>query len=171
MSEPRWLTSDERRAWIALSVMNMKLNAAMDAQLQRDSGLTVFEYQVLAALSEHEQRRAHMSDLAALVSGSQSRLSNVVKRLEQRGWIRREACPGNARYTNAILTDEGYAIVAAAAPGHVAAVRQIVFDVLGPDRIEPLYEMCRDIALGMDPKAQLSLGRDAAEEAPAASPG
>jgi DNA-binding MarR family transcriptional regulator len=156
MSEPRWLTPEEREAWIALMVMTMKLNSAMDAQLQRDSGLTVFEYQVVAALSESVDRRAHMSDLAVMVSASQSRLSNVVKRLEQRGWIQRAACPGNARYTNAILTDEGYAVVVAAAPGHVEEVRRRVFDVLGPERVTALYEVCRDIVHGIDPAAPLT---------------
>src|SRR4051794_7924114 len=99
----RWLTPREQDAWIALSGVMIKLPSALDTQLQRNSGLTMFEYFVLSALSMAKDRTMQMGELAAFVSGSQSRLSNVVKRLEQRNAVRREPCPTNARYTHAIL--------------------------------------------------------------------
>src|ERR1700755_1644890 len=108
-AEPTWLSDDERDAWIRLVGVFIKLPAALDAQLQRDAGISHFEYMVLSRLSEASGQTLRMSDLAVLANGSLSRLSHVVTRLERRGWVRREACPGDGRYTNAVLTDEGMA--------------------------------------------------------------
>jgi DNA-binding MarR family transcriptional regulator len=141
----RWLTDDERDAWIPLIGVLIKLPAALDAQLQRDSGLSHFEYMVLSRLSEATERTLRMSDLAILANGSLSRLSHVVTRLERRGWVRREACEQDGRYTNAVLTGEGWAKVRATAPGHVAAVRHFVVDALSPEQIGQLREIARAI--------------------------
>jgi DNA-binding MarR family transcriptional regulator len=142
---PRWLTPDEHDAWIPLAGLLIKLPAALDAQLQRDAGLSHFEYMVLAGLSEAPGRTLRMSQLADLASGSLSRLSHVVTRLERRGWVRREACPGDGRYTNAVLTDEGWAKVVATAPGHVGTVRALVIDAIGPEQIGQLGDIARRI--------------------------
>ncbi|MFI5937591.1 MarR family winged helix-turn-helix transcriptional regulator [Actinoplanes sp. NPDC051494] len=141
MQETKWLDDDERAAWMALASLIFKLPAALDAQLLRDNHLTLFDYFVLSALSMHPERAMRMSELAVFVSGSLSRLSNVAKRLEQRGVLRREPDPENARYTRAVLTDAGWELVVAAAPGHVAAVRRYVIDGLS----EPQVEMLRQV--------------------------
>ena len=143
--EPRWLTDDEREAWIPLIGVLIKLPAALDAQLQRDAGLSHFEYMVLSRLSEAPGRTLRLSDLAILANGSLSRLSHAVTRLERRGWVRREACPGDGRYTNAVLTGEGWAKVAATAPGHVGAVRQLVVDALSPEQVGQLRDIAHTI--------------------------
>jgi DNA-binding MarR family transcriptional regulator len=143
--EPRWLTVEERDAWIPLVGLLIKLPAALDAQLQRDAGLSHFEYMVLSRLSEAPGHTLRMSDLAILANGSLSRLSHVVTRLERRGWIRRESCPADGRYTNAVLTDDGWAKVVAVAPGHVAAVRQLVVDALSPEQIGQLRGIAQQI--------------------------
>lgn len=142
---PRWLTPDEHDAWIPLAGLLTKLPAALDAQLQRDAGLSQFEYMVLAGLSEAPGRTLRMSQLADLANGSLSRLSHVVTRLERRGWVRREACPGDGRYTNAVLTEEGWAKVAATAPGHVETVRTLVIDAIRPEQIGQLRDIARRI--------------------------
>ncbi|WP_405721208.1 MarR family transcriptional regulator [Streptomyces sp. NBC_01537] len=149
-TEPRWLTPGEKDVWMALAGVVIKLPAALDAQLQRDAGLSHFEYLVLAALSDAPGRLLRMSHLADLVKGSLSRLSHVVKRLEQRGWVRREACPSDGRYTNAILTDDGYAKVVASAPGHVETVRALVFDALGDEQLGQLRSACGGILSRID---------------------
>jgi DNA-binding MarR family transcriptional regulator len=148
--EPRWLSPDERDAWISLSWLMIKLPGEIDAQLQRDSGISFFEYLVLAALSMSPDRCLRMSDLAQHVNGSVTRLSNVAKRLEQRGWIRRAPCAENGRYIEASLTEAGMAVVKQAAPGHVAAVRRYVFDALGPDQVTALRDIGRQIADQVD---------------------
>jgi DNA-binding MarR family transcriptional regulator len=143
--EPRWLSSDELAAWLPVGGLLLRLPAALDAQMQRDSGVSHFEYLVLAALSEAPGRARRMSALAALANGSLSRLSHVVKRLEGRGWVRREACPQDGRYTNAVLTDTGYAKVVASAPGHVDIVRTLVLDALTGDELDRLGDIARRI--------------------------
>jgi DNA-binding MarR family transcriptional regulator len=136
--EPRWLDADERAAWLALAGVVSLLPAALDAQLQRDADLSHFEYMVLAMLSERPSRTARMSELAALANGSLSRLSHVARRLEDQGLLVREACAEDRRATNAVLTPAGYAKVVATAPGHVTAVRELVFDALDPEQREQL---------------------------------
>jgi len=137
-AEPRWLSAAEQSAWRQLAALLFRLPGALDAQLQRDAGISHFEYMVLSSLSEAEGRTLRMSDLAALASGSLSRLSHVVGRLEKRGWVRREACPGDGRYVNAVLTEDGWAKVVDTAPGHVAAVRRLVVDALSPAELAAL---------------------------------
>lgn len=134
----RWLTEQERVAWIALADLMLRLPAVLDAQLLRDSDITLFDYFVLSNLSMHPERTMRLSELAKITSSSLSRLSNVVKRLEQRGLLRREPDPDNGRYTNAILTDAGWDVVVAAAPGHVQAVRKYVIDGLSGEQIDAL---------------------------------
>ena len=133
-----WLTDEQQAAWRPFVALLQRLPAALDAQLQRDAGITHFDHQVLTALSEAPGRTLRMSELAAMASGSLSRLSHVVSRLEARGWVRREACPGDGRFINAVLTEDGWQKVVATAPGHVAAVRELLVDTLTPEEFEQL---------------------------------
>lgn len=129
-AEPRWLSDDERQAWLALVGVMMRLPSALDAQLQRDAGLSHFEYMVLAGLSEAPGRTRRMSELAGFTESGLPRLSQVVGRLEKRGWVRRSPDPSDGRITLATLTDDGWAKVVQTAPGHIEAVRNLVFDPL-----------------------------------------
>ncbi|HEY4453163.1 MAG TPA: MarR family transcriptional regulator [Pseudonocardiaceae bacterium] len=154
MPEPQWLNQTEQQTWAAVAGVIMKLPAALDAQLLRDAKLTLFEYFVLSALSMADERTMTMSQLAAIVNGSQSRLSNVVKQLEQRGWVHREPYPENRRYTNAVLTDAGWEKVTSAAPDHVAAVRRLLFDPLSAEQVVALREIGERIVDQVDPDSQ-----------------
>ncbi|MBT8227225.1 MAG: MarR family transcriptional regulator [Dactylosporangium sp.] len=164
--QPRWLAPQERDAWLRLVGVVIKLPTALDAQLQRDAGISLFEYQVLAGLSEAPDRMLRMSDLAELTNGSLSRLSHVVKRLGSRGWVRREPCPEDGRSTNAILTDEGLAKITATAPGHVDTVRRLVIDALTAAQVRSLREIGTRILQQVDPADTFRLRR-AAPDAPA----
>jgi DNA-binding MarR family transcriptional regulator len=145
----RWLTAEETDAWITTAGMLVKLPALLDAQLQRDSGITLFEYFVLSWLSMSPACTARMSELAELTSSSLSRLSNVVRKLEEHGWVQRCPDESDRRYTRARLTDEGYQVVAAAAPGHVDAVRRFLIDPLSPTQLQALGEIGRTIGGGI----------------------
>ena len=133
-----WLSAEEQAAWRPFVAVLFRMPAALDAQLQKEAGISHFEFMVLSSLSEAPGRTLRMSDLAALASGSLSRLSHVVSRMESRGWVRREACPGDGRFINAVLTEEGWAKVVATAPGHVEAVRKLLIDVLSPEELRAL---------------------------------
>jgi DNA-binding MarR family transcriptional regulator len=124
-----WLTATEKEAWTGLISLILLLPGRLEAPL-RKVDLTLFEYLTLSHISEADGRRIRMSELAYLTNGSLSRLSNVVKRFEQRGWVVRSPDPTDGRYTIAALTDVGYRLVVDAAPIHVQAVREFVLDPL-----------------------------------------
>ena len=134
----RWLDDDEQRAWLRLAGVMLKLSPALDSQLQRDSDLTHFDYLCLAMLSESDDRTLRMSDLAARVNASLSRLSHVVTKLERRGWVARTPSPHSRRVTLVSLTEEGWQVLVKAAPGHVETVRSLVFEGLAPEDVAAL---------------------------------
>jgi DNA-binding MarR family transcriptional regulator len=126
----RWLTVDERKAWLSFAAMMTKFPTALDGQLEADAGLSFFEYMVLAVLSEQPDRSMQMTEIAEFASASLSRLSHTAKRLELHGLITRQQVPGHGRRTRAILTDAGYDKVVSTAPGHVNEVRRLLIDDL-----------------------------------------
>ncbi|MDR7251291.1 DNA-binding MarR family transcriptional regulator [Nocardioides sp. BE266] len=146
----RWLTPDERAAWLASAALMVKLPATLDARLQRAADLSLFEYMVLAVLSEQEGRTMQMSEIAAASSASLSRLSHAVKRLEKLGLIARSRCAGRGRRTNATLTEAGYAKVVDAAPAHVADVRDLLIDVITPEEREVLRRVGEKVVSRLD---------------------
>jgi DNA-binding MarR family transcriptional regulator len=133
-----WLSDEQQADWRRFVALLLRLPTVLDAQLQKDAGINQFDYLVLSGLSEAENRTLRMSELAARASSSLSRLSHVVSRLEAKGWVRRESCPGDGRFINAVLTDEGWQKVVATAPGHVAAVREFVVDTLTAEELRQL---------------------------------
>ncbi len=141
----RWLNEDERRAWLRLAGVMLKLAPALDSQLQRDSELTHFDYLCLAMLSEADDETLRMSELAGQVNATLSRLSHVVTKLEARGWVKRSPCPDSRRVTLAQLTEAGREVLVAAAPGHVETVRSLVFDGLAPSDVQALERVAGHI--------------------------
>ncbi len=149
--ETRWLDDEERQAWISLIAVAMQLGPALDAQMRRDAGISHFEYTVMSALSESPERTLRMSDLAALADGSLSRLSQVVTRLENKGWIERTPDPTDGRYTLATLTDAGMTKVVEAAPGHVREVRRVAIDPLTRTQLRQLTGIGQRLLGALDP--------------------
>jgi DNA-binding MarR family transcriptional regulator len=147
----RWLSEDEQRAWRSFLAISELLYTALDRQLQRDAGITHASYIVLAMLSEAPDRSMRMSDLAIRSNSSPSRLSHAVSRLEERGWIHREPAPKDGRGTVAVLTDAGWEMLVATAPGHVAAVREHMFDRLTPEQVRSFGDICATLLDGLDP--------------------
>ncbi|MFY1599051.1 MarR family winged helix-turn-helix transcriptional regulator [Micromonospora sp. WMMD737] len=142
----RWLDPDEQRTWRAYLTASRALMEALDRELQRDAGMPHAYYEILVRLSEAPQRRLRMSDLAEVSGSSRSRLSHAVARLEAAGWVRREECPTDRRGQIAVLTEEGFATLAAAAPGHVEGVRRHLFDALNPAQVDQLRRISETLA-------------------------
>ncbi|MFI8564995.1 MarR family winged helix-turn-helix transcriptional regulator [Rhodococcus sp. NPDC078407] len=147
--DPRWLTESQQEAWRSLVALVTRLPAALDAQLQRDSQLTHFDYFVLATVSENPQRRIQLRDLAEYANASLSRLSHVVTKLEKAGWVRRESIPGS-RGSHAVLTDAGMAKVVDAAPGHVGTVQALVFEGLSNDEVAQMSTLSATLLAQLD---------------------
>jgi DNA-binding MarR family transcriptional regulator len=137
----RWLDADERRIWLGWIMSTRLLWEEVERDLQRDSGLSFGHYEILVMLSETPGRSRRMSELADATQSSRSRLSHAVTRLEELGWVRREACTEDRRGSLAVLTDEGFAALEAAAPPHVESVRRHLFDVLSPRHLTQLREI------------------------------
>jgi DNA-binding MarR family transcriptional regulator len=154
----RWLTSSEQRAWRAYIMASQLLLDQLDRELQAEAGMSHATYGILVALSEQSARTMRMTDLARLLRYSKTRLSEAIARLVERGWVRRQPCMSDRRSTFAVLTDEGFAALEAAAPGHVAGVRRHVFDRLTRDQVTQLRHIGEAIA---DPLME-SAGFDAA---------
>lgn len=141
----RWLTAEEESTWRSLMALMAQLPWALECQLQRDARLSLVEYHVLAMLSERPTHTMRMSELAALTNASLSRLSHLVKRLEGRGFVRREPDADDGRYTHAILTDGGYRHLVASAPRHVRQVRDLVMDALTPEQVHALRDVASQV--------------------------
>jgi DNA-binding MarR family transcriptional regulator len=146
VNEPRWLSDEEQAMWRAYIESTHMLMDRLDQELQRDSGIPHTYYEVLVRLSEVPDRRLRMSALADRSMSSRSRLSHAVARLEENGWVRREICPTDRRGQVAVLTDAGFAALAAAAPGHVEGVRTHLLDPLTAEQVKQLEQICTIIA-------------------------
>lgn len=162
--EPKWLNEDEMTAWLRLIALAEVLPARLDTESRRDAGLTHFEYQVLAMLSEAPERTLRMSWLARRTSATLPRLSHVVKRLEDRGLVARTRSETDARVTDAVLTDAGWEQIVEAAPGHVTFVRERIIDQLTPEQVDQLRVISEAILSSLDPEGDLRMR--AADAAP-----
>jgi DNA-binding MarR family transcriptional regulator len=141
----RWLDDDEEATWRAFATATIKLQGALENQLKRDADLSYTEYHALARLSEDPRHTLRMSELAGLTDASLSRLSHLVTRLEDRGFLRREPDPTDGRFTNAVLTPRGFRKLVASAPAHVAEVRLLLIDELRPPELRVLRELSERI--------------------------
>ena len=155
-SGTRWLSADEQTTWRAFVSACHAFFASIDAQLQRDTGIPLAYYEILVRLSEAPDHTLRMTQLAEAASASKSRVSHAVARLEERGWIRRRDCPTDRRGQLAELTDEGYAALVAAAPGHVEHVRRMLLDPLTPEQYDQLRAISEAIhaAVGNPPPCE-----------------
>jgi DNA-binding MarR family transcriptional regulator len=141
----RWLTEEELASWFPLAGVMLKLNPALDSQLQRDSDMTHFDYLCLAMLSEESDWTSTMSALAARTNASLSRLSHVISKLEKRGWVSRCRSEVSRRVTMVTMSQEGYSRLVEAAPGHVETVRSLIYDGLSENDVANLHKLMSHI--------------------------
>jgi DNA-binding MarR family transcriptional regulator len=149
MTSPRWLNETERDAWLNITRLLLLLPTALDRQLRDEAGLPHAYYMILAILSDQPSRAMRMAELARVTGTTPSRLSHAVSSLEQRGWVERQACPSDKRGQIARLTESGMANLAAAAPGHVAEVRRLIFDHLTPEDVSQLGAITGKLLTGL----------------------
>ena len=150
---PRWLDAEEQRAWRAWLYSSQLLNDRLDRELTRETGISHAYYEILVQLSETPERQMRMSELADRCLSSRSRLSHAVSRLEERGWVRRQVCAEDGRGLLAVLTDEGFAALEAAAPIHVEGVRTHLFDQLTPQQVAAMRDLGETLLRHLDPSS------------------
>jgi DNA-binding MarR family transcriptional regulator len=149
-----WLTADEQRTWRTYLRLNSLLLARLNRQLQQDSGLTLPEYEVLVQLSEAPRQQRRPFQICEALNWEQSRLSHQLTRMQHRGLVAREECEADGRGAFVVLTAAGANAIRSAAPGHVAAVRRLVFDRLGDDQRAAFEQACTAI---IDALAELGI--------------
>ena len=147
----RWLDAQEQQIWEQLSTMILRLQPVLNAQLQREFGISHFEYLMMARLSEAPGLKLRMSVLATITGSSLPRLSQAVGRLEKRGWMSRQPDTEDSRYTLAVLTRAGFRRLQEVAPSHVGAVREFVFDRLTRAQARQLGALSQRILDGLPP--------------------
>jgi DNA-binding MarR family transcriptional regulator len=130
--------------------VQMRLNYAMNRELQSDGDLSLADYHILNALTDAPGGRLQVSDLAALIGWERSRASHQLRRLCERGLAERVPSPDDGRATDAIVTKAGREAIEAAAPGHVALVRQLFFDPLPDELLAPLTAALEHIHVNMN---------------------
>ena len=149
--ETRWLDAEEQKAWRAWLFSTMLLQDRLDRELTHQTGISHAYYEILVALSEAPDRMMRMSELADRCLSSRSRLSHAVSRLEERGWVRRQVCENDGRGQLAVLTDDGFGALEAAAPVHVEGVRTHLFDQLTPQQVEAMRDLGETLLRHLDP--------------------
>lgn len=132
-----WLSAEQQRVWRSYLLGAARLSERLDADL-RPFGIDLSEYEILVTLSEADDRRLRMSDLAALVHQSRSRLTHAVARLEKDDLVVREPVPHDKRGVVAVLTDAGMDLLRRAAPDHVRSVRRYLVDAVPPADYEAM---------------------------------
>src|SRR5215213_1175467 len=146
VSDVRWLSDDEGRAWRAFLLGTQLLMDQLDRELIQDVGIPHTYYAIMVVLSEQPERSLRMSEIADYLRFSKSRLTHAIGRLEERGWVERVACATDRRGQYAVLTDAGLEALRAAAPTHVAGVRAHLFDRLTPEQVQQLRAIGEAIA-------------------------
>lgn len=138
--QTRWLSDDEQRWWRSYRDGTARLLETLEHDLERSRGLSLGEYEVLVRLSEVDGRTLRMSELAAELAHSRSRLTHTIRRMESAGLVERTPCKQDARGVNCTMTELGWQQLTAAAPSHVSSVRAHLVDVLSPEQLRSLGE-------------------------------
>jgi DNA-binding MarR family transcriptional regulator len=149
-AEGRWLSEKEQRLWRHWLRVNALLPATLHRELQADSGLSLPDFDVLVQLTDSLDGRVRVSDLARALHWERSRVSHHVTRMERRGLVKREECVDDGRGAFVVLAAEGRAAIEQAAPGHVRAVRRLIFDPLTEDETDALAGVLDKVLARLD---------------------
>jgi len=136
-----WLNGAEQRMWRRWMRLNTELLASLNREMQSDTGLSNADYQVLVVLTDSADGRVRVSELATSLQWERSRVSHHVARMEKRDLVSRLGCPEDGRGAFVRITEAGRAAIERAAPGHVRAVRRLVFDELTAEEVAQRSEI------------------------------
>lgn len=144
-----WLSAEEQRLWRAWLAAGSALSAALHRDLQADAGLSLPDFDVLVRLTESEEGRVRVSELARALDWERSRLSHHVTRMERRGLVARDDCVDDGRGAYVVVTEAGRAAIEDAAPHHVRTVRRLFVDVLTPEEVAALTPVLERVLDGL----------------------
>lgn len=158
-SDVRWLTAKEQRVWRRWLALNARLSATLHKELHDDAGLSMPDYEVLVHLTDNPLGRIRVTDLARLLQWERSRVSHHTTRMERRRLVQRVDCAEDGRGAFIVITPQGRAAIEQAAPGHVTAVRRLIFDALTPNEIDALATITDKALTQLDNQADTSTNR------------
>lgn len=141
MAGVRWLDEREARAWRALQHMQLRVDGELARRLATESGLSYQDYRVLVALTDRPDGRMRLFEVAEILGWEKSRLSHHVNRMVTRGLVAKERCDSDRRGAFVVVTERGRSEIEAAAPGHVAAVRELFVDRLTPGQLDAVADV------------------------------
>jgi DNA-binding MarR family transcriptional regulator len=150
VNDIQWLNEHEERAWRSLQFMQMRLEGELARQLTADSGLSYPDYLVLVALTDRPDGRMRLFELGEVLGWEKSRLSHHVARMADRGLVKKEKCDSDRRGAFVVVTKRGRKEIAAAAPGHVNAVRRLFVDKLTPDQLDAIGKAADIVLAALD---------------------
>ncbi|MGH3355368.1 MAG: MarR family winged helix-turn-helix transcriptional regulator [Nocardioidaceae bacterium] len=145
MSETRWLTTDQQRAWRGYLAMQAQLNARLSREMAADSELSLPDFAVLVHLTDVPEGRVRAFELGRALQWEKSRVSHHVARMERRGLVAREGCNEDGRGAFVVLTPTGRHAIESAAPPHVDVVRRLVFDSLTDDQVAAMTAISESV--------------------------
>lgn len=141
MATTKWLNDSEEQAWRSLQFMQMRLTTELARQLAENSPLSYPDYIVLVALTAQPDGRSRIFEVANEIGWEKSRLSHHIARMSERGLVTREKCDSDRRGAFIVITGLGRRELAAAAPGHVEAVRRLFLNALTQDQLRVIREV------------------------------
>lgn len=146
MDDIRWLDDEEERIWRAFLEAGSLVVQELDSSLKSNAAMTLDDYEVLVHLSGADERQMRMTELSQRLISSQSRLTQRIDRLVDRGWVRRERCPEDRRGTFAVMTPAGWDEIESAAPGHLHDVRALLIDLIEPHERRVIADVLERVA-------------------------
>jgi len=152
-SDVQWLTAQEQRVWRRWLTLNARLSAALHKELQDDASLSMPDFEVLVHLTDNPEGRIRVTDLARLLQWERSRVSHHVTRMERRRLVQRVECAEDGRGAFIVITPQGRTAIEQAAPGHVKAVRRLVFDALSPEDLDAFATIIEKALTQLDNQA------------------
>ena len=144
--DTRWLDGDQQRSWRALVLGTTLLFDRLDDELRHAFDLSLTEYEILVRLSEREDRRLRMAQLADALAHSRSRVTHTVARMEKAGLVERCTSPEDGRGVVARMTDHGWDLLVRAAPVHVRGVREHLVDLVDPADLAALGRVMNTVS-------------------------
>ena len=151
------LTDDELAVWRSLLDTTTELRRLLSAQLQ-EVQLSPGDYSVLLALIETPGNALRSTELAHAIDWERSRMSHQLGRMERRGLLRRQDCPGDNRGALVVITDDGARALRSASGPHLRAVKHYFADALEPHQVESLGAVLASVRAHLDNLATTEKG-------------
>lgn len=129
--------------------MQMLLGAEISHRLATDAGMSAQDYAVLVVLTDRADGRARMYELADAIGWERSRVSHHINRMVKRGLIAKAPCDEDRRGAFVVITPKGCAEIEAAAPGHLADVRELFVDLLSREQLDAMADIAEAVLAGL----------------------